>query len=474
MSSDWVQAFEQGESVLSLANRSNLPESSIVLGIANALWDWGESDKAIPILEDYLARDVDHVLQMAYLRCLMSIGIEDKLKIQDAVNNLHASFRWRAKSHPCLERRPYDLRRDRPLRLGFLCTYSNLAPVKFSLVPMLRALDHSNFYVCFFSLNQGGDPLLNEVCDEHVVLQNMDVQSICKQIQDRDIDILFDLNGILREDFPYEVFALQPSPIQAGWWNTPVSCGLETVKYYFMDRLTLTPDYDDMFKEKIIGIPGNATLCYQLSDEYPLSPPPCVREGIFTFGSFTALFKVNNVVLDTWAQILNGSSNSRIFIKCRGATSLRFQNRFIPILEKFEIDLKRIFLMEEETFDVMMARFSLVDLCLNTYSYGAGTTTLNALWQGIPTMTIAGKIPHARGTASMMTDCGLEDFVACDQEGYIQGAIRHSKNPERLSEIRQKLREHVKVHSTWLNPDRFARNFEDACRLAWHDWIESQ
>lgn len=474
MSSDWVQAVEQGESILSLANRLNLPENSIVFGIANTLWDWGEADKAIPILERYLARDPDHVLQMAYLRCLISVGGEDKLAIQQSVSDLHSSFRRRFQNHSVSDYGQHDMQRNRPLRIGFLCTYSNLKPVEFSIVPMLRALDRSKFNAYFFSLNQEGHPLLDEVCDEHVVLLDMDAHGVCRKIQEKGIDILFDLNGILRDDFPFEVFAMRPAPIQAGWWNTPLSCGIETVKYYFMDRSMLTPDHDDMFSEKIIGIPGNATLCYQLPDDYSLTPPPYISEGIFTFASFTALFKTNDMVLETWARILKGSHNSRLFIKCRGATSLRFQNRLVPILEKFGIDLKRIFLMEEETFDVMMSRYSLVDLCLNTYSYGAGTTALNAVWQGIPTMTVAGALPHARNTASMMNDCGLDDFVSGDQEGYIQGAIKHSIRPELLAEIRPVLRDHVKANSTWLNPEKFTRNFEQACRLAWHDWIERQ
>ncbi|HAF44191.1 MAG TPA: hypothetical protein DCK83_04405 [Gallionellaceae bacterium] len=474
MSSDWVRAYEQGESIHLLANRSNLPETAVVLGIANTLWDWGEAEAAIPLLEKYLARDADHVLQMAYLRCVISMGVEDKLAVQHAVGNLHSSFKIRFPNRPHIEHGRHDMQRDRVLKVGLLCTYSNLKPVEFSIVPLLRALDRSKVRAFFFSLNQEGHPLLDEVCEEHVVLLNLDAQGVCKEIQAREIDILFDLNGILREDFPYEIFAMQPAPVQAGWWNTPLSCGLETVRHYFMDRSILTPDYDEMFKEKIIEIPGNATLCYKLSDEYPLTPPPYVSEGVFTFASFTALFKINNVVLDSWAQILNGSPNSRLLIKCRGATSARFQNRLNPIFDKYGIASDRVMLMEEETFDVMMSRFSWVDLCLNTYSYGAGTTALNAVWQGIPTMTIAGKIPHARGTASMMKDCGLDDFVAFEQAGYVQGAIEHSINPGRLAEIRPMLREYVKTNSTWLNPDRFARNFEAACRSAWHDWIESR
>lgn len=472
MSANWVLEFEEGTSLLSLANRLNLPEGEVVLGVANTLWDWGEGDRAIPLLERYLSKDGDIIdLQMAYLRCLMSEGAEDKLKIRQAVSGLHTSFRKKRGNRPPIGHTQHDRRGDRPLKLGFVCTYSNLAPVRYSLVPMLKALDHSRFHVSFFSLNQEGMPELDEVCDEHIVLLNADVHEICRGIQERKIDILFDLNGILREDFPYEIFALQPAPVQAGWWNTPFSCGMETVKYFFMDRTMLLPEHDDMFTENIIQIPGNATICYQLSDQYPVHPLPFLSEGIFTFASFTALFKINDVVLDTWAKILSGSANSRLLIKCRGASMPRFQKRVDSIFEAHKIDPQRIFLMEEETFDAMMLRFAGVDLCLNTYSYGAGTTTLNAIWQGVPTMSMTGSFPHARGAASMMVDCGLADFVAPDREGYIQGAIEHSKNPKRLEEVRPGLRDHVKVNSTWLNPERFARNFEAACQSAWGDWI---
>jgi protein O-GlcNAc transferase len=138
-------------------------------------------------------------------------------------------------------------------------------------------------------------------------------------------------------------------------------------------------------------------------------------------------------------------------------------------MTRHNVNHDRIFFQEDEPFDAMMGRFAAVDLCLNTYNYGTGTTTLNAVWQGVPTLTFRGRY-YANGTAAMMVDCGLDDFVVADREAYIQQAVRLADNPKRLIDARPLLRDHVRTYSNCLNPRRFVRNFEQACLNAWADW----
>jgi predicted O-linked N-acetylglucosamine transferase (SPINDLY family) len=431
---------------------------------------WGEPECALPILEEQLARVASGPLQMAHLRCLISLAEENRSAVKAAVANLQAIFRGRLGGQARLALPEVDWRTDRKLRLGFLCTYSDLKPVELSLVPMLRAIDRSRFHTSFFSLGQQGNPALGEVCDEHVVLIGETPEGACEAIRRRRLDVLFDLNGILREDFPVEIFGLRGAPVQAGWWNTPISCGLDRVQYYFMDRSILNAANHDLFTETIVEIPGGATLCYELSDREPVAPAPYLASRTFTFGSFTALFKTNDVVLDSWARILARVPHTRLYIKAAGATSERFQRRLGRVMGRHGVDRRRIACHEVDTFDVMMARFAAIDLCLNTYNYGTGTTALNAVWQGVPTLTFSGSLHYARGTASMMVDCGLDDFVVPDREAYIEKAVRLSAFPARLLEVRPLLRDHIRCYSTWLSPTRFVRNFEQACLNAWADW----
>ena len=234
------------------------------------------------------------------------------------------------------------------------------------------------------------------MCDEHVVLIGQTREAACEAIRRRKVDVLFDLNGILREDFPVEIFGMRGAPVQAGWWNTPVSCGLDSVQYFFMDRSILDATNHDLFTETIVEIPGGATLCYELSDREPVAPAPYLASRTFTFGSFTALFKTNDVVLDSWAQILARTPHTQLYIKAAGSTSERFQRRLACAIGRHGVDRRRIACEEVDTFDVMMARFAAVDLCLNTYNYGTGTTALNAVWQGVPTLTFNGSLHYAR------------------------------------------------------------------------------
>jgi len=470
-----IRALERGEhSIASLAKICALPETDIVLEAANQYWLWGEPERALPLLEDQLARADSAPLQMARIRCLISLAEENRTAVKSAIADLQAILRARLGGQASLAPPEIDWRDDRKLRLGFVCTYSNLKPVELSLVPMLRAIDRARFHTSFFSLGQQGNPALGEVCDEHVVLMGETPAGVCEAIRRRKIDVLFDLNGILREDFPVEIFGLRGAPVQAGWWNTPVSCGLDSVQYYFMDRSILTASNHDLFTETIVEIPGGATLCYELPDREPVAPAPYLSSRTFTFGSFTALFKTNDAVLDSWAQILARVPHTRLYIKAAHSTSERFQRRLARVLGRHGIDRRRITCEEVDTFDVMMTRFAAVDLCLNTFNYGTGTTALNAVWQGVPTLTFNGSLHYARGTASMMVDCGLDDFVVPDVEAYIQKAVRLSAFPARLLEVRPLLRDHIRCYSTWLSPQRFVRNFEQACVNAWTHWRSSQ
>ncbi len=469
-----IAALERGdETISSIARAYAWPEADVVRDIASHYWWWGESDRALPLLEEELGRASSVVLQMAYLRCLISLAGEHRAAVKNAVTDLHALLRRRFSGPATLDLSAVDPRSDRKLRLGFLCTYSNLKPVELSLVPMFRALDRSRFHTSFFSLDQAGNPLLDQVCDEHVVLRGCSAQAVCDTIRGRKIDLLFDLNGILREDFPIEVFGMRAAPVQAGWWNTPISSGLDTVQYFFTDRRTLGPEADDLFTETIVEIPGGAPLCYELSDRHQVAPPPCLHSDSFVFGSFTALFKINDVVLDGWAQILARAPHTRLFIKAMNSTSARFRARLARVMAKHRIGWERIFCEEDHPFDEMMNRYAAVDLCLNTYNYGTGTTALNAVWQGIPTLTFRGRY-YANGTAAMMVDCGLDDFVVRDRDAYIEQAIRLSCYPKRLLDVRPLLRDHVRAYSNGLSAPRFARNFEQACTNAWADWCTKQ
>lgn len=461
-------------SLAQIAVALSAPLDEVAVAAANQYWLWGEGDKGLALLEPQLERQPSHPLQMAYLRCLMASGRESKAALKHAVAGLQATLRKRVRdgARKLAALVPSQVAPDARLRLGFVCTYSHLKPVEFSLVPLFRELDRRRFHTTFFSVGQSGHPALDEVCDEHVTLLDANPAAAAQAIAARRIDLLFDLNGILREDLPVEIFEAQPAPLQAGWWNTPVSCGLDTVQRYFMDRTILEPHNDDLFTETIVAIPGRATLTYELPDTYPLTKSPCAHGAEFVFASFTATFKLNDVVLATWADVLRRAPRACLLIKAAGAKDPRFVARIGGIMDAHGVASNRVFLDDVDTFDTMMGCYEMVDLCLNTFNYGAGTTALNALWQGVPTLSFPGELQYARGTASMMRDCGLEDFVVASREDYIEAAVRFAHDPRRVIEVRPLVRAHARAYSTWLNPARFARNFEAACSAAWSDFAD--
>jgi len=139
-----IEALERrNQTIASLSRLSGHPEADLVLAVANQYWSWGEAERALPYLEHQLGRAGDATLQMAHLRCLISLADENRTAVKTAVGALQSILQRRAAGQATLAPPEVDPRSDRKLRLGFLCTYSNLKPVEFSLVPMLRAIDRS-------------------------------------------------------------------------------------------------------------------------------------------------------------------------------------------------------------------------------------------------------------------------------------------------------------------------------------------
>lgn len=337
--------------------------------------------------------------------------------------------------------------------------------VAYFLRTLLTHHDRSRFELFAYNNTMQHDndtELLKEEFDEWRDIQRVSDLKVAQRIADDRIDILVDLiahtaGGRLG------VFALQPAAIQVTWLAYPNTTGLNEIQYRIIDSIAdpegMTERY---YTEKLCRLPSGF-LCYEFPSKIDYSRDlPCQRKGYFTFGSFNNLSKIREDNIEAWALILQGVPLARIMIKAHQLVDEGVRNYYLKLFESHGIDKERVDLRAAvKGKDRHLKMYDEVDLALDSFPYNGTTTTCEALWMGVPTVTFRGEVHAARVSASILHFAGMNEFVAEDLEGYVQKAIAIGNSPDQLVELRSNLRERVEA-SALGDAAGFTRQMEGA------------
>lgn len=293
--------------------------------------------------------------------------------------------------------------------------------------------------------------------------------ALAKKIADDEIDILIDLSGHSALN-RLSVFARKPAPIQVSWIGYPGTTGLRAMDYYLADRFFLPPgEFDRHFTEKIAYLPANVPF-----EPYQAAPPvnalPALERGTLSFASFNRLGKLNAVTMNLWCAVLKAVPNATMLI---GAVETPAQQQ--ALVEQFAaqgIDEQRLSFHFRCSMEVYLKLHHQVDICLDAYPYTGGTTTIQALWMGVPTLTVAGPTPASRQGAAILGQLGLFDFIAADaQDLAARGRYWADHLPE-LAEVRSGLRGRWQA-SPARQPALIAEGLATELREMWKRWTSS-
>ena len=295
-------------------------------------------------------------------------------------------------------------------------------------------------------------------------------EDMAKQVQAHGIDILIDLSGHTGHN-RLLAFARKPAPIQVSWIGYPGTTGLRAMDYYFTDRFYLPPgEFDDFFTEKLVHLPANAAILPSPSAS-AVNVLPALNNGFITFGSFNRPSKISKDVVALWARLLRALPNAHMLL---GAMPV--DGKYGALIDWFAqegIAKERLSFHPRCGMPDYLALHHRVDICLDTFPYAGGTTTFHAVWMGVPTLTLAGNTVAARQGACIPGHMGLENFIAFDQEDFVQKGLAAASDIPALAALRAGMRARFE-QSPLGQPEVVADGLENAFRTMWRRWCAGQ
>ena len=367
----------------------------------------------------------------------------------------------------------------RRLRLGFVSPDLRDHVVGRALLPSFRRFDPDRFELYCYG-NTVEDPVGAEFrarCHGWRELGTKTAAQLAETIAADGVDILIDL-ALHTSDNRLDVFALKPAPLQISWLGYPESSGVATMDYRLTDAWLEPPSGNQLAhpQEKAALLPDCWT-CYEPPTGYPeVNALPSAAGKPFTYGSFNNNCKINGAVLDAWAQLLLATPGSRLQLLAKqGGHRRRFADEFA----RRGVDAARILFADylpasaDLSQGALLARYHDIDVALDTFPYGGMTTTLDALWMGVPVVSLVGERNLGRAGLSLLSNVGLAELAASDVVGYVDAAVRLAGDQVRLAALRASLRERMRS-SPLLDAEGYTRKVEQAFRDMWVDWCAGQ
>ena len=294
---------------------------------------------------------------------------------------------------------------------------------------------------------------------------------LAEQIRDDGIDVLIDVAGHTAGN-RLLAFAERPAPVQVSWLGYGGSTGMDAIDWRITDRHVDPAKHDAHYSEKLLHLP-ESLFCYAADDQPPVSnKAPVERNGFVTFGSLNNFSKINDRLLRCWANILTAVPDARMVIKGRGLADPWLRQRVLKIFADKNIAEERLDLFDHlANKQDHLSLFGKIDVMLDSFPYSGATTVCEALWMGVPTITIAGDRYVSRMATSILNTIGHDDLVAKDEQQYTDLASTLAKSPERIASYRRSLRQRAAA-SPLADQKRFVTAMEDDIRHVWCYWCE--
>jgi predicted O-linked N-acetylglucosamine transferase (SPINDLY family) len=358
-----------------------------------------------------------------------------------------------------IARRP----KGKKIRVAYFSADFRNHPVAHLTAELYEAHDRSKFEVFAFSLTKpsAGDEMslrLKNGFDRFIDVEDLSDQEIAQLARDLNIDIAIDLSGLTQHSRT-GIFSYRAAPIQVNWLGYPGTIGVEFIDYILADKTIIPNEFQSHYSEQVVCLPN----CYQVNDRKRLISnrqfsrrEMKLPENGFVFCCFNNNYKIMPAMFDCWMKILKAVEGSVLWLLQDNPSAAKNLQK-----EAFDrgVNGNRLIFAERLPLSEHLSRYHLADLFLDTFPYNAHTTASDALWTGLPVLTLIGQSFAGRVAASLLNAIELPELITNTQEEYEALAISLAMNPQKLSDIKLKLTNNI-LTTPLFNTPLFTKNIE--------------
>jgi len=460
---DLNEAVEAYKRVLGISR-----DARYLNGLGAALCQQGLFEEAIAVQREAVQMQPDNII--AYSNLLLSLNYLPDISARTLFEEHQAwaqSCRINKVDLIARSKQP-----DRRLRIGYVSPDFRMHSVAYFFAPLLQHHNAEHVETWCYAASPRVDEItrrLQAMADHWCDISGLDNASAIEQIQSDKIDILVDLAGHTAGN-RITIFAARPAPIQLTWLGYPATTGLSEIDYRVTDVIADPQGQDEFYSEKLYRLPG-CFLCYEPYNNSPdVALPPIIEKGFVTFGSFNNLAKINLDVVAVWARLLHAVPGSHLLIKNPSLTDHATAERYLNLFKQHGVTEDRVELLGlAPTTEEHLKTYNRIDIALDTFPYNGTTTSCEALYMGVPVVTLTGHTHAGRVSTSLLSSLGLRDLAATTADEYIDIAASLAADQVRLSELRLTLRRRMS-ESPLSDGKTFAHKIEQAYRAIWQSY----
>lgn len=428
--------------------------------IANRL---GDAETALALYEGLVAEGQESFASNAAMSLLYADSVTPE-EVADRHRALFAPWGQDARTRESFGADPSP---DRPLRIGMVTgDLHHQHPVNIFMQPLLARWDHSSLPLTIYNTGSTVDEQTRLARRRAGQWRDINADQLPALVEADRIDILIDLAGHTAGG-TLRAFARRLAPVQASFLGYPGSTGVPNIDWLIGDPAVTPPEADPLCSERVMRLP-NTVFCFAPEADYPLPDFDESQKRPLTFGSFNNIPKLTPRTIRLWADVLHAVAGTRLLLRAPSFKDAGAVSRFRRLFADHGIGADRLVFRGPVGLDIMMQSYAEIDIALDPVPYCGGTTSLQALWMGVPVLTLEGGQFVSRMGASFMTAAGLPDWVARDDAEYVAKAAAIAQDRAALLELKGGLRARLLARPGW-DADFYARDFGAALRSMWPD-----
>jgi predicted O-linked N-acetylglucosamine transferase (SPINDLY family) len=360
----------------------------------------------------------------------------------------------------------------RRLRIGYVSPDLRRHPVGTMFAPVLERHDARRVETfCYYNFPRGDamTARMRRAAHHWRDVAALDDAALADAIRADGIDVLVDLAGHTRHT-RLLVFAHRPAPVQASWLGYFNTTGLATMDWFVTDPVSSPPGQEQYFAERLLRLP-HTRFCYEPPEFLPeVGPLPARDRGRVTFGCLNALAKLNDGVLALWGRVLAAVPGARLILQAAALEDPLVQRDLRARAAAHGIAPDRLELRRFVPVEQAADSYHDIDIALDPFPFCGGMTSLDALWMGVPVVTLPQAMIAGRQSASMLANLGLGELVAADEAAYAAAAAGLARDLDRLAALRAGLRERFR-RSPLADYAGFTGELEGAYDAMWGGWL---